>query len=109
MYNRTNIINTYKFIISHFVWKSIYICKKLNKSKTERRNTLYNIIKSRMAALGIKNVDLIREISTRYMMKLNAPDFSAALTATYKTPKQERIMKYVEIILAEKEAEEKEH
>lgn len=70
---------------------------------------LYNIIKSRMAALGIKNVDLIREISTRYMMKLNAPDFSAALTATYKTPKQERIMKYVEIILAEKEAEEKEH
>lgn len=69
---------------------------------------MYNIIKSRMAALGLKNVDLIREISSRYAMKLNAPDFSAALTASYRTPKQERIMEYVERILSEKESKAKE-
>ena len=88
---------------------SIYICKNTKQiQKPKGENTLYNIIKSRMAALGLKNVDLIREISSRYAMKLNAPDFSAALTASYRTPKQERIMEYVERILSEKESKAKE-
>lgn len=68
---------------------------------------MYNIIKSRMAVIGLKNVDIIRIINQRYNEHLIPPTFSAALTASYKTPRQEQICDWVEKILTEKENEQK--
>lgn len=68
---------------------------------------MYNIIKSRMAVIGLKNVDIIRIINQRYNEHLIPPTFSAALTASHKTPRQEKICDWVEEILTEKENEQK--
>lgn len=68
---------------------------------------MYNIFKSRMAAIGLKNVDIIKIINQRYNEHLIPPTFSAALTASHKTPRQEKICDWAEEILTEKEKEQK--
>lgn len=68
---------------------------------------MYNIIKSRIAALGMKNVDLIEIINKRYHECVTPSVFSNAIKVPYKTPRQEQICDWVEKILTEKENEQK--
>lgn len=66
---------------------------------------MYNLIKSRMALLGIKGTDIIEEIYRTYNVKVDAGQFSRAIKNIAKSPKEEQICEWVEKILTEKEAE----
>lgn len=68
---------------------------------------MYNIVKSRIAALGLKNVDIIEIINKRYNEHITPCVFSSAIKASFKTPRQEKICDRVEEILTEKENEQK--
>jgi hypothetical protein len=68
---------------------------------------LYNTIKARMAALGLKSKDIIEIINKRYNEHVSGSGFSDAIRSSYKFPRQEQICDWVEKILTEKENEQK--
>ena len=68
---------------------------------------MYNTIKARMAALGLKSKDIIEIINKRYNEHVSGSSFSDAIRSSYKFPRQEQICDWVEKILTEKENEQK--
>ena len=81
---------------------------KLQQNSTKKGGTaLYNTIKARMAALGLKSKDIIEIINKRYNEHVSGSGFSDAIRSSYKFPRQEQICDWVEKILTEKENEQK--
>ena len=68
---------------------------------------MYNTIKARMAALGLKSKDIIDIINKIYNEHISGSGFSDAIRSSYKFPRQEQICDWVEKILTEKENEQK--
>lgn len=83
---------------------SIYI---LTNFKQKEKEIMYNIIKSRMAALGMTNTQMYNLINRRYNEHLSGNTFSAAIRAERKTRRAEQICEYVYKMLDELESEAK--
>lgn len=66
---------------------------------------MYNLTKSRIAMLGLKNSDIIEELYRKYNIKISSSAFSQAIKKLNKFPKEEMVCDCVEKILAEKEKE----